>query len=480
MRSSDPPVDPSFIDSRDPVTGEAVWCGRRTDPTSLDAIIRRARGAQADWRKRPFADRAAQARAFARIVGKRSDELAAIISAENGKPFWEARTEAAAVAAKVDLSIRAHDIRCREFAGGGAVTRFRPHGVVAVLGPFNFPAHLPNGHIVPALLAGNAVLFKPSENTPGTAALMEELWCEAGLPRDLLHILYGDGSLGATLAAHPGIDGIFFTGSETVGRKLLQSQASHPGKILALEMGGNNPLVVAECVDPVAAAVLIVQSAFLSAGQRCTCARRLILIESASTRRVLGETVRTAAALTVGHHGVCPEPFMGPVISNDAAGRILSAQESLLKAGGISLLHVERLQEGTPLLRPGMIDMTNATDRPDEEIFGPLLQVIRVKDFEAALTEANDTRFGLAAGLIGGNAAMAAVFRDSVRAGIVNWNRPLTGASGSAPFGGVGHSGNHRPSAFFAADYCAYPVASMEDNQPRLPETLPPGLAVRT
>ena len=479
MRSSDPPTDPSVIESRDPVTGESVWSGPRTDPSSLDAIIRRARAAQADWRKRPFADRAAHARAFAQAAGNSAGKLAAMISAENGKPLWESRTEAAAVAAKVDLSIKAHDIRCREFEGGGAVTRFRPHGVVAVLGPFNFPAHLPNGHIVPALLAGNAVVFKPSEYTPGTAALMADLWREAGLPRGLLNVVHGGGTLGAALGAHPEIDGIYFTGSESVGKKLQQQNAFHPGKILALEMGGNNPLVVAPCDDPVAAAVLAAQSAFLSAGQRCTCARRLILTDAESTRRMLTELLRLTAALAVGHYSERPEPFTGPVISNAAADRVLAAQESLLNAGGTALLRVERLCAGTPLLRPGIIDVSDAADRADEEIFGPLLQVIRVPDFDAALDEANNTRFGLAAGLIGGDNELYADFRDRVRAGIVNWNRPLTGASGAAPFGGVGYSGNHRPAAFFAADYCAYPVASMESPRPAMPDKLPPGMAIR-
>ncbi|MCC5805836.1 MAG: succinylglutamate-semialdehyde dehydrogenase [Opitutales bacterium] len=479
MRSSAQPADTPEIESLDPVTGETVWRGPRTDPAALDTILREARAAQAEWRRRPFADRAAHARAFAQAAGNHKNALAAMVSAENGKPLWEARTEAAAVVAKVDLSIRAHDIRCSEFEDGGAVTRFRPHGVVAVLGPFNFPAHLPNGHIIPALLAGNAVVFKPSEHTPGVAALMAELWREAGLPRGLLNIVHGDGALGAALAAHSGIDGVYFTGSESVGKQLLQHHSLHPGKILALEMGGNNPLVVADCDDPTAAAVLAVQSAFLSAGQRCTCARRLILIESLSTRRVMGDVLRITKSLTVGHHSELPEPFTGPVISNAAADRILEAQAALIEAGARPLTAAERMREGTPLLRPGILDATEAPGRPDEEIFGPLLQVIRVADFESAVAEVNNTRFGLAAGLIGGDGAMYSQFRDRVRAGIVNWNRPLTGASGAAPFGGVGHSGNHRPSAFFATDYCAYPVASMEDDRPRIPEKLPPGLAVR-
>lgn len=377
MRSSPATDNESFIESHDPVTGELVWRGPRADPREIGSAMDEAREAQIEWRRKPFADRAELARAFARVVETHAAELAFMISRENGKPRWEARTEASAVVAKVELSITAHGIRCNEFGGGGAVTRFQPHGVVVVLGPYNFPAHLPNGHIVPALLAGNAVVFKPSEHTPGVADFMARCWREAGLPHGLCQILHGGASLGKALATHGGTDGVFFTGSESVGRKLLQWQASHPGKILALEMGGNNPLVLSNVADADAAAVLIAQSAFLSAGQRCTCARRLIVIDSEKSNNVLASLVHIARTLAVGHYNDQPEPFMGPVITNEAADRILKAQEALMDAGGNALLRAERQRPNIPLLRPGILDVTNVGNRPDEEIFGPLLQVIR-------------------------------------------------------------------------------------------------------
>ena len=162
---------------------------------------------------------------------------------------------------------------------------------------------------------------------------------------------------------------------------------------------------------------------------------------------------------------------MGRVINAAAAKRLLAAQAEL--AGRI-LVEMKSL-DGDALLSPGLIDVTD-TPRRDEEIFGPLLQLIRVKDFDAAIAEANNTRFGLAAGLLSDDRTLWERFYRTIRAGVVNWNRPLTGASSALPFGGIGDSGNHRPSAYFAADYCSYPVASLEIERVAMPEKLTPGI----
>jgi succinylglutamic semialdehyde dehydrogenase len=154
---------------------------------------------------------------------------------------------------------------------------------------------------------------------------------------------------------------------------------------------------------------------------------------------------------------------MGPVVDLQAARRVEQAWAALVALGGQVIRPLRHLREGTPLLSPAMVDVTGLA-APDEEIFGPVLQVIRVADFDAAMAAANATRFGLAASLLGGDAALYDQFWSGSRAGVVNWNRPTTGASSAAPFGGVGVSGNHRPSAYYAADYCAWPVASLESS----------------
>ena len=356
--------------------------------------------------------------------------------------------------------------------------RHKPHGVVAVFGPYNFPGHLPNGHIVPALLAGNTVVFKPSEQTPKVAELTLGCWIEAGLPAGVLNLVQGARQTGAALAAHPGIDGLFFTGSSRTGNLLHAQFGGHPETILALEMGGNNALIVDQLADIDAAVYCIIQSAFISAGQRCTCARRLLVPEGEWGDGLLGRLVSVAASLRVGAYDAEPAPFMGAVISLDAAQHLLKVQERLIDKGARPLLGMSQPLEGAALLTPGIIDVSAVQPRADEEVFGPLLQVVRYADFDAAIVEANATRFGLAAGLLSDSRERYEAFWLSSRAGIVNWNKPLTGAASSAPFGGIGASGNHRPSAYYAADYCAYPVASLESEQLVLPDSLAPGVSL--
>ena len=454
----------SELVSTDPCTGETIWTGVSGD---VDDAVGRARSAAAGWARRGLDVRIDAARRFQTVVNARADEFARLISRETGKPLWETRTEVASVAAKVDISVAAQAERAGQRSGDVAgvrqALRHKPHGVLAVLGPYNFPAHLPNGHIVPALLAGNTVVFKPSELTPAVADFMAGCWVAAELPTGVLNVVHGGADTGRALAAHDGIDGLLFTGSATTGAALARQFAETPHRILALEMGGNNPLVVWDVADERldAAAALIVQSAYLSAGQRCTGARRLIVADAAAGP-LLDRVIRLIDRIIVGAPFDEPQPFMGPVIDNRAADQLQSAFGALIGQGAEVLRPFARRNLDRPLLTPGLIDVTAVRARPDRELFGPLLQVIRVADFDAAIVEANATKFGLAAGLIGGDAALYDRFWAETRAGVVNWNRPTNGAASNAPFGGVGISGNHRPSAYYAADYCAFPVASLE------------------
>jgi succinylglutamic semialdehyde dehydrogenase len=417
--------------------------------------------------------------AFGKELEANKERLAHQIGLETGKPLWESRTEVAAMIGKIGISINAYHDRTghteSDVPAGHAVLRHRPHGVVAVFGPYNFPGHLPNGHIVPALLAGNTVVFKPSELTPGVAELTARLWEKAGLPGGVLNLVQGAALTGKALSAHPGVDGLFFTGSSTVGHLLHRQFGGQPEKILALEMGGNNPLIVQDVADIDGAVHHALQSAFLSAGQRCTCARRLLVPEGEQGDRFLNRFATVVNQITVGEFDADPQPFMGSVISSHAADKLLQAQQSLLQKGAQSLLEMTRLKAGTGLLSPGIIDVTDL-EMVDEEFFGPLLTVHRYKDFDHALELANDTQFGLSAGILTDDRALYTRLTEEVRAGIVNWNRPLTGASSAAPFGGVGASGNHRASAYYAADYCAWPMASLEAKKSEMPDSLAPGL----
>ncbi|PZW69576.1 succinylglutamic semialdehyde dehydrogenase [Pseudomonas sp. URMO17WK12:I1] len=467
------------LQSLNPVSQQVLWEGREADAAQVEAAVQAAREAFADWAATPLNERIALLERFAAVLKTRQDELAYAIGEETGKPLWEATTEVASMIGKVTISIQSYAERTGQRSGAqGSVLRHKPHGVVAVFGPYNFPGHLPNGHIVPALLAGNTLVFKPSEQTPKVAEMTLKCWIEAGLPPGVLNLVQGARQTGAALAAHPGIDGLFFTGSSRTGNLLHAQFGGHPETILALEMGGNNALIVDQPADMDAAVYCIVQSAFISAGQRCTCTRRLLVPEGDWGDALLARLVSVAASLKVGAFDAEPAPFMGAVISLDAAQHLLKVQERLIDKGARPLLDMSQPLEGAALLTPGIIDVTAVQPRSDEEVFGPLLQVIRYVEFDDAIVEANATRFGLAAGLLSDSRERYEQFWLRSRAGIINWNKPLTGAASSAPFGGIGASGNHRPSAYYAADYCAYPVASLESEQLGLPDSLAPGVSL--
>ena len=456
------------IVSYEPATGAEIWRGKLGN---VDDVVDRARRAWPAWAAQPLANRIELVRRFANEVRKQSEELATMIARETGKPMWEARTEVESVVGKVEISIRAYAERTAQrkldnALQGTAALRHKPHGVMAVLGPYNFPAHLPNGHIVPALIAGNAIIFKPSEKTPATAEMLVRCFHRAGISAAVMQLLIGGPDEGQALVGHEGIDGILFTGSAHTGIAINRRLAVRPDKIVALELGGNNPIVVWDTPKLTDAAVLVVQSAFTSAGQRCTAGRRLI-VKASLYEPLIAEVKRLADRIIVGAPFDEPAPFMGPVIDNQSADGLTESFLYLLSHGGKAIKHMVRTNDNLPFLSPAIIDVTAVKDRPDVELFGPLLQVVQVNDFDEAIAEANNTRFGLSASLIGGSPQDYNRFWANVRAGVINWNRPTNGASSGAPFGGVGLSGNHRPSAYYAADYCAYPVASNEIDQPR-------------
>ncbi|QDE32528.1 MULTISPECIES: succinylglutamate-semialdehyde dehydrogenase [Shewanella] len=470
------------INSKNPANGDVIWQGNTATAIQVNAAVDAARAAQFDWFMLGYEARLTIVEAYRAQLEANKAEIAETIAQETGKPQWETATEVGAMIGKIALSAKAHDKRTgtetNDLPAGRAVLRHKPHGVVAVFGPYNFPGHLPNGHIVPALLAGNTVVFKPSELTPKVAELMLKCWDKAGLPQGVVNLVQGEVETGKALASHPQIDGLFFTGSSRTGHILHQQYAGHPGKILALEMGGNNPLIVKGVTDTKAAVHDIIQSAYISSGQRCTCARRLYIEEGAQGDALIAELVSAVKQIKVGAWNAQPQPFMGSMISETAARGMVAAQATLQSLGGVSLVELAQIEAGTGLVSPGLIDVTKVAELPDEEYFGPLLQLVRYRDFDQAIHLANATRYGLSAGLLADSREDYDYFLARIRAGIVNWNKQITGASGAAPFGGVGASGNHRASAFYAADYCAYPVASMEADSVSLPATLSPGLSI--
>lgn len=466
--------------SHDPASGKVLWEGLEAAEHEVNSAIVNARLAFEGWSALSLNKRIDYLYAFRDLLQTSKDILVETISQETGKPLWDSRGEFAAMVNKIDISIDAYADRCGEKVKhhplGLSLTRHKPHGVVAVLGPYNFPGHLPNGHIIPALLAGNTVIFKPSELTPLTGEVIFQCWKKTGIPAGVINLVQGGKETGRMISVHPDLDGLFFTGSWETGKLLIEHFASHPEKILALEMGGNNPLVAFDISDTKAAAYFIIQSAFISSGQRCTCARRLIIPKGEKGDQLLNDLIEMMKGIIIGPYYEVPEPFMGPVISEESARRLLETQSLLQAKNGKILVEMMHTKPKTGFITPGLIDATLIKDRADQEVFGPLLQVIRVLDFEEAIKEANQTSYGLVAGLLSDREDLYREFYQKVRAGVINWNTPTTGASSNAPFGGIGRSGNFRPSAYYAADYCSYPVASIESPQLKMPDSKTAGI----
>lgn len=467
--------------STNPATNEVLWEGESATASDVDKAVKKAKEALKKWRLTSFDERLQLLTQYQTLLERDQEKMMLAISDEVGKPRWEAKTEVTTMLGKLKVCVEAYQdrtpVRVNEVNGGRFVTRHRPHGVMGVIGPFNFPGHLPTGHILPALLAGNTMVLKPSEYTPYVGELIYDLFMEAGLPEGVLNLVQGADETGKALVAHPDLNGLLFTGSYATGKKIHEQFAGYPEKILALEMGGNNPLVVDEVQDMKAAILTIIQSAYISAGQRCTCARRLIVPQGAWGDELIEKLAESIAHIAVNVPSTTPEPFLSTLINAAAGEHVLAKQDELIQQGGKSLVMSKSLHGNPAIVSPGLIDMTNVV-RSDEEIFGPFLQVIRVKDLFQAYEEANDTQYGLTSGIITDNKQHYEDFYNKIHAGLVNWNRPTTGSTGVAPFGGVGHSGNHRPAAYYAADYSAFPCVAGESPVLTLPENLPNGIVL--
>ena len=436
-----------------------------------------------NWRKTTLAHRKAILTKYKELLATNSDLIAETISKEHGKPLWDSKSEVGAMVGKIDVTFESYDDRLNALrsvhADMSIQARFKPFGVFAVIGPFNFPGHLPNGHIVPLLLAGNSVVFKPSSLTPETGRKIVELLHVAGVPKDVVILCEGSGQ---TIVENPLVDGVFFTGSTKVGHTIYKTLSDYPEKIVSLEMGGNNATIVEEAGGINTATNILLQSAFISTGQRCTCTRRLIVNKGKTAcegDRIIRGLIDAADKLVIGEYTDDPEPFMGPMITTNAVKELIDAQNNLVSMGGVVLKEFKRIGGvASKLVEPGIIDVTDVKNLPDEEYFGPLLQVIRSDDFDHAIEIANDTKYGLVTGVITKNKNLFWKAEAELKTGIVNWNRPTTGCASVVPFGGMGWSGCNRPSGYTTIEHCGHPTALHLTEVPELPNKLLPGITL--
>ena len=446
---------------------ETVWMGL-CDPEAADRAVVAARGAFRAWRDAGFEARKSVLLAWQSVTQRNLERIARCITREMGKTLAESRLEAKALGEKVAVTldpisqsrVGGYDVPISDTRRG--VCSFRPHGVMAVIAPFNFPAHLANGHFVPALLAGNTVVLKPSERTPAVGQLLAELSSEAGFPPGVFNVVQGGAATAERLVAHADIDGILFTGSWPVGRRILQSNVDRPGRIVALEMGGSNATIVCGDCDLRQAVIECARASFATTGQRCTCTRRIV-VHSSVADRFIAALGRAASTLVIGPGDAAEPVFMGPLGSEPAMNAALQFQRDIARAGARVVLQSVRIDREGWFVTPGIIEVDRFARDTDREVFAPIVQVSVAASDDDLVEQANATDFGLAASVFTQDRSRWMRIARDVRAGCINWNVGTAGASSKLPFGGLGLSGNHRPAAAFSVDYCAYPVAHMEE-----------------
>ena len=477
------------ITTRDPANPtNIVWQGSPVAAHAEDAVAA-ARRALPAWSALSLDERRVFLERWRETCVKHAARLAAAIAREIGKVKWEAELEAKIVAAKVTITLeervvaRVAGFEVAAGAGKTGICSFKPHGVMAVLGPYNFPAHLPNGHIVPALLLGNTIVFKPSEKAPATAVWMARCFDEAGFPPGSFQVVQGIDDVAAALVAHHGVDGVLFRGAVATGRKILAATAHTPGKFVQLELGGKNASIVLDDCDLERTVRDLAFSAYATAGQRCTATSRVIVQRGLADR--LCARLKDAAERVVVGHPLDPGVFMGPVISDASRINLIAAQESAraagfeaLAPGGVFEVPGRRGWYVRPAVHRAPADTYYAAGYTSAELFGPDLAVHVVSDAAEALAVANDSSFGLACSVYTASRERFEELADDLEVGLVHWNRASAGASGRLPFGGLKNSGNHRPAGLLAASQCVYPLAVLLP--PAEPGPLPtwPGLAL--
>lgn len=446
--------------------------------SAVEEAVRSARSARASWRQMSHSTRADYLRKYQSVIKRRSDELAEIIAREVGKPLWEAKSEVATMVNKVDITLTESmkwvtDFEIPKIVGNTlGVCRYRPLGVMVVVGPFNFPGHLPNGHIVPALMTGNTVIFKPSEKSPLVGQLMAECFQEADFPAGVFNLVQGEKEVGRRLCVHEGIDGVLFTGSYEVGTRIKQDTLQQHWKLLALEMGGKNAAIVWDDAQLDTAIYETLMGAFLSAGQRCSATSRVIVHKKILDQYVEGFHKR-AKAFSIGHP--LDNPFMGPLIDQGSVDRYMKFQGIAKREncevvmGGKSLDLQTRGNYVTPsicLAKDITLEQSRKSVYQQTELFAPNVLVLGAEDLDEAVQQANCTQYGLVASVFTQSRANYEKCLDGLQMGLVNWNKSTSGASSRLPFGGLKKSGNHFPTALTATTYCATAVASLEDAHP--------------
>ncbi len=444
----------------------------------IDLAVESAHKALANWSQIGFEGRRKYLLNLQSVFKKNREVLAQVLARDVGKAHWECLTEIDALSAKIDITLSdgvrdTQEVWFENLVGPGSRGgwKYKPLGVVAVLGPFNFPAHLPNGHWVPALIMGNTVVFKPSEFAPTIAQFIAECFDEAGFPEGVFNLVHGARDMGEALVVHPKVQGIFFTGSYAAGRAIKSATLNFPQKLLALEMGGKNTTVILEDARLDLALSESLQSAFLTSGQRCSATSRIFIHENLF-ETFLEKFVNLTRGLEVGYP--FDNPFMGSLIHEKSQLHYLNVCGELERRRNYQLVVKPELAKSQGkkgyYVRPSVsafrVEDWNEILQDDflkEEIFAPHVTVVPFRKNSEAIAAVNATPYGLVASIFTSSSSQFDDFFNQVECGLINWNRGTIGASSKLPFGGIKRSGNYFPSAAFASRYTGYPVSMIQN-----------------
>ena len=437
-----PNINPANIND---TIGNAELASREEARLAVEAAYNAFR----DWKRTPAPARGQIISRAARLMEERKEELAAAITREEGKTLAEARGELTRAINVVEFCAgesrrMVGETIPSELPANFAYTVKEPHGVVACITPWNFPVAIPAWKIAPALVAGNTVVFKPATLTPSSAVLLTEIFNDAGLPPGVLNLVLGSGGeAGDEIVNHPAVRAISFTGSTETGLKLY-AQVAPRGVRLQAEMGGKNPVVVLDDCDMELAVESTAQGAFGSTGQRCTATSRVIVIDKVADEFV-ERIVERARSFQLGA-GDDPDTDIGPSVDEGQFNTVLKYID-IGREDGAELLCGGKRAEGDGFENGWFVEPT-IFDRvtPDmriarEEIFGPVLSVLRVKDFDEAMMIANDSEYGLSSSVFTNDTNLVYRFVDEIETGMTHINSPTTGGEAHVPFGGVKSTG---------------------------------------
>ena len=443
----------------------------------VDAVVLSAQKGFQAWRAISFEERSTYLKRYQKAVIAKKEEIARAIALEVGKPYWESLTEANALSAKVDITLNdsLRRIANQNFDDILPATRgelyYRPIGPSLIIGPFNFPCHLANGQILSSLIAGNSIIFKPSEKTPYCAQLLIDCFVQAQFPKGVINLIQGGAQTVNRLIKEKSIKGIYFTGSKDVGKTILKYTYDDLSKLVALELGGKNTTIVHSDANRDFALSELLKSCFLTSGQRCT-STSIIPIHHSLADQFVEDFHQLAKKIIIDHPiDFEREPFMGPLIDKKAVENYLAFMGMAKQEDAQEVMRGKVIEKKYPghYVTPSIHYMGRPATEGHfikSEIFGPNTTFLPYHDIEEAIAIANIPDYGLAASVFTANDAIFSQCAANISAGLVNHNRSTVGASSKLPFGGVKNSGNYRPAAVSMVDSCIYPQSCLRVTPP--------------